>query len=168
MAEDVNVGAEKNATDATKAAGVVSQPVPQPALVADDLVEDSTDAGGQPAALPPWAAAELFRAEGGFARIWLELAGAQMTRDAEVRRRLAAAPEGRAAMEVHREFTRDTLGRMAEAVDRCLDLQREMVGRVVAASRQEQARRAVRRRAYRPRRGARVAREVPTPERAAS
>lgn len=168
MAESVNVGAEKSATDATKDTGVVFQPVPQPALVADGLVEGTTDAGEQLAALPSWAAAELFRAEGGFARVWVELAGAQMTRDAEVRRRLAAAPEWRAAVEVHKEFTRDTLGRMAEAVDRCLDLQREMVGRVVAASRQEQARRAGRRKAYRPRRGARAAREVPTSERAAS
>jgi hypothetical protein len=104
--------------------------------------EGTADAAEGPAALPPWAAAELRRAEAKFARVWAELAGAWVARDAEARRRLAAARDGRAAVEIHEGFTRDSLGRVAEAADRCLELQRVMVGRLLAAGRKEQARRA--------------------------
>lgn len=141
MAQGVDVEVGK-ATDAGEAAGAAVQLVPRPGSIAAGAAERSTDAAEQLAALPPWVVAELFRAEGGFAQVWVELTGAQVARDAEVRRRLAASRDWHAALEIQEGFTRDNLERVAEAVDRCLDLQREMVGRLLAASRKEQERRA--------------------------
>jgi hypothetical protein len=145
MPQSIDVGPAPT-TDAAKvttrkAARAAVQQLHRSTPTADGVAERSTNDAAQLAVLPPWAIDELFRTEGEFARIWAELAGTWMTRSADMRRRLAATGEGRAAVEIHEEFTRDSLGRVAEAVDRCLDLQRDMVRRLLAASTQQQARR---------------------------
>ena len=83
-----------------KARGAAIQLVEQPASTIKDGAGCSMAAAEQVEALPSWAAAELFRAEGDFARVWVELAGTQMTRDAQLRRRLAATRDWHAAMAV--------------------------------------------------------------------
>ena len=147
MPRSVDIGAENTpdaaeVTTRTPAGAAVQRLHRQNPTSGNAAERSSINDAEQLAALPPWATAELFRAEGEFARIWAELAGAWMTRDAERRRRLAATRDGRTAVEIHEEFTRDSLGRVAEAVDRCLDVQREMVRRLLAAGTKQQPRRA--------------------------
>jgi hypothetical protein len=96
-------------------------------------------AAGELAALPSWALAELFKTEGAFARVWVELVSAQMACNAETLRRLAASRDWREAVAIHQAFARDNLARVAEAVDRCLALQHELVNRVLAAAGEERS-----------------------------
>jgi hypothetical protein len=91
------------------------------------------------ATLPSWALAELFKAEGAFARVWVELVSIQMACNAETLQRLAATRGWREAVPIHQEFVRDNLARVADAVDRCLVLQHELVTRVLAAAGEERS-----------------------------
>jgi hypothetical protein len=54
--------------------------------------------------------------------------------NAETLQRLAASRAGREAVAIHHKFARASLARVAEAVDRCLGLQHELVRRVLAAA----------------------------------
>jgi hypothetical protein len=101
---------------------------------------NSTEAVERFAPLPPWAALEVAKAEGEFARVWIALAGAQMTRNADAQRRLVAARDVREAAAIHEETARGSLERVAEAVERCLDLQLTMVTRLLGAREEERAR----------------------------
>jgi hypothetical protein len=99
-------------------------------------------ADGELAALPSWALAELFKVEGKVARVWVELVSVQMACNAETLQRLTTIRDWREAVAIHQEFTRDHLARVAEAVDRCLVLQHELVSRVVAVAGGEQGQQA--------------------------
>jgi hypothetical protein len=99
-------------------------------------------ADGELAALPSWALAELFKTEGAFARVWVELVSIQMACNAETLQRLAATRGWREAVAIHQEFVRDNLARVADAVDRCLVLQHELVTRVLAAAGEERSQQA--------------------------
>lgn len=90
--------------------------------------------------LPPWAARELAKVEGEFARVWVALAGDQMTRNADAQRRLAAARDLREAAAIHEDLARNSLERIAEAVERCLDLQVAMAARLVGAHKDAEGR----------------------------
>jgi hypothetical protein len=119
-----------------------SKNAPERATAADDdiartgrrMVETAEDLTGRSAetiqdllALPSRAAMKLFTAEGELACAWVELAGQQAAHQAETLQRLAAARDWREAVEIQKGFVHDSLGRVAEAVDRCLDLQGELV-----------------------------------------
>ena len=136
MAQTAKTEAEKvsNATrDVVDRTGDVAAELVRDALsTTEDMVGWSADATRRFVILPSRTALELLEVERELVSAWVNLAGEQMTHNAETLGQLAASRDWREAVEIQKAFVRDSLSRLAESVNRCLDRQGEMVANLLA------------------------------------
>ena len=117
---------------ADRTGDAAAQLVRDAASTTEDVVGWSADAARRFLVLPSRTALELLEVERELVSAWVNLAGEQMTHNAETLGQLAASRDWREAVEIQKAFVRDSLSRLADSVNRCLDRQGEMVANLLA------------------------------------